>query len=162
MPASEWEPGLDGKPKPPWVHQYIAYLIDPASGGTFTYLNSTVGARIAIDQLKEKVITMRALRGARVVPVVRLTHRPMKTFVGMKHRPEFEIVDWRKLGGDGGNVLERPAGAAAHGAGIETGAQPKPDPKTESRPSAATAALDVLEEVSEPSMAECMKDEIPW
>ena len=21
VPASEWEPGLDGKPKPPWVHQ---------------------------------------------------------------------------------------------------------------------------------------------
>ena len=58
---------------------------------------------------------MRALRGARVVPVVRLTHRPMKTFVGMKHRPEFEVVDWRQLGGDGGNVICRPADAAAHG-----------------------------------------------
>ena len=109
VPESEWEPGLDGKPKPPWVHQCIAYLIDPASGGTFTYLNSTVGARIAIDQLKEKVITMRALRGGvRVVPVVRLTHRPMKTFVGMKHRPELEIVEWRKLGGDDGNILSGP------------------------------------------------------
>src|SRR5712672_233326 len=65
VPASEWEPGPDGKPQPPWKHQFIVYLIDPASGGTFTYLNSTVGARIAVDHLKEKVITMRALRSAK-------------------------------------------------------------------------------------------------
>ena len=165
VPMSEWEPGLDGKPKPPWVHQFIAYLIDPASGGTFTYLNSTVGARIAIDQLKEKVITMRALRGARVVPVVRLTHRPMKTFVGMKHRPEFEIVEWRKPGGDGGDtVLAGPQVPQLTGpkSKPEPKPDPKPDPKTGSRSSAATTALDALEAVSEPSMGEVLKDEIPW
>jgi hypothetical protein len=52
VPKSEWEPGLDGKPKPPWQHQVIVYLIDPTSGGFFTYLNSTIGARIAVDQLR--------------------------------------------------------------------------------------------------------------
>ena len=101
VPKAEWEPGLDGTPKPPWQHQVIVYLIDPTSGGFFTYLNSTIGARIAVDQLREKVITMRALRGARVVPVVRLAHRPMKTAFGMKHRPEFEVIDWKQWGGDG-------------------------------------------------------------
>ena len=115
---------------------------------------------------------MRALRGAKVVPVVRLTHRPMKTFVGMKHRPEFEIVDWRKLGGDGGgNVLggpqapqlRDPSRSSEPESKPEPEPEPKPEePKTESRSSAAAATLDVLEEVSEPSMAELMKDEIPW
>jgi hypothetical protein len=108
VPKDEWEPGLDGKPKPPWVYRRLAYLLDPASGGMFTYVNSTVGARIAVEQLDEKVATMRMLRGARVVPVVKLTHRPMKTFVGMKHRPEFEVVGWRQLGGEGGNNLRAP------------------------------------------------------
>ena len=55
-------------------------------------------ARIAIEQLDEKVATMRLLRGAHVVPVVKLSHRPMKTFVGMKHRPHFEILDFAKAG----------------------------------------------------------------
>jgi hypothetical protein len=154
---SEWEPGLDGKPQAPWRHQVVVYLIDPVLGGTFTYLNSTVGARIAWEQLREKVITVLALRNARVVPVVRLTHRPMKTFAGMKHRPEFEIVEWRKPGGDGGNVLANPQASQL------TGPESKPpEPKTGSRPSAMTAALDGLEEVSEPSTAEVIKDEFLW
>ena len=105
------------------------------SGGTFTYLNSTFGARIAVEQLKEKVITMRALRGAKVVPVVRLTHRPMKTFVGMKHRPEFEIVDWRQLGGDGGgNALGGPQAPQL------TGPESKPEPKSSSGAGAGAQA----------------------
>jgi hypothetical protein len=27
-----WEIGLDNKPKPPWVHSYLVYLLDPANG----------------------------------------------------------------------------------------------------------------------------------
>jgi len=162
VPRAEWEPGLDGKPKPPWVHQVIAYLIDPASAGTFTYLNSTVGARIAVDQLKEKVITMRALRGSRVVPLVRLTHRPMKTFVGMKHRPEFEVIGWRQLGDS--HALSNPQAPQLTGPHTASAPKPesKPESKSESKPSAADATLDALEEVSVPSSAELMKDEIPW
>src|SRR5262249_55301223 len=77
IPMQEWEPGLDGKPKPPWVRQFVVYLIDAATAGFYTYLNSTIGARIAWDHLRERVITMRALRGTRVVPLVKLGFRPM-------------------------------------------------------------------------------------
>jgi hypothetical protein len=176
VPKNEWEPGLDGKPKPPWSHQYVVYLLDPASAGFYTFLNSTTGARIAHEQLREKVITMRALRGARVVPVVKLTHRPMKTFVGMKHRPEFEVIGWKQLGGDGGGgtlaappqpQLSGPSPAALH-EGLATSkaattegfqrVAPKPQPPA----SAADATLSAMEEISEPTTAELLNDELPW
>jgi hypothetical protein len=42
-----WEIGLDNKPKPPWVHSYFVYLLDPATATTYTYVNSTFGAKLA-------------------------------------------------------------------------------------------------------------------
>ena len=158
VPKSEWEVGLDGKPRPPWVHQVIAYLIDPASGGTFTYLNSTIGARMAIDQLREKVITMRALRGTRVCPVVRLGHRPMKTNFGMRHRPEFEVVAWRELGGNGGGTLAGPQTPQLTGP-TATAAPVKPDPKPKLKPS---ALADIGSDVRPVETKEILNDEIPW
>lgn len=150
IPTAEWEPGLNGKPKAPWVHQYVAYLIDPVSAGFFTYLNDTVGARIAVENLREKVITMRALRDAKVVPVVKLGHRPMKTNFGMKHRPEFEVVDWRKMGGAIGapQAAPRIAGPAA------------PEAKLDAAPANETLAS--MGEVSTPSFTEILDDEIPF
>jgi hypothetical protein len=151
VPKSEWELGLDGKPKPPRQHQVIVYLIDPASGGFFTYLNSTIGARIAVDQLREKVITMRALRGARVVPVVKLAHRPMKTAFGMKHRPEFEVVEWRHWGGDGGAI-------AAPRAPQLSGPASTPTPK----PTTAEQTITGMGNVRPVTAKEFVDDEIPW
>jgi hypothetical protein len=135
VPREEWEPGLDGRPKPPWVQQVIVYLIDPATAAFYTYLNSTVGARIAYDLLRERVVTMRALRGAKVVPLVKLSHVPMKTTFGMKRRPDFKIIDWRNLGGSGAPAL--------------TGPQ-------------ASSTLAAMGKVSVPSAAEEMADKVPW
>ena len=101
IPKKQWEPGLDSKPRPPWVRQHIVYLLDPADAGLFTFINGTVGASIAVDRLKTKVVWMRQLRGANVVPVVKLDSKPMKTKFGQKQRPEFTIVEWRQLGGGG-------------------------------------------------------------
>ena len=41
------------------------------------------------------------LRGANVVPLVKLDSKPMKTKYGQKLRPEFTILEWRQLGGGG-------------------------------------------------------------
>jgi hypothetical protein len=168
VPKHEWEPGLDGQPKPPYSHQFVVYLLDSGSGAFFTYLNSTVGARIAHEQLREKVVTMRTLRGTRVVPVVKLTHRPMKTFVGMKHRPEFEIVGWKQLGGEGGTLpsprapqLTSPGTAEKPESKSEPASDPTPEPKSKAS-NAANATLSALADVSEPTTAEVMKDSIPW
>jgi len=37
IPEAEWEEGPDGKPRAPWVHQYVVYLFDPVSAETYTY-----------------------------------------------------------------------------------------------------------------------------
>jgi hypothetical protein len=182
IPMAEWEIGTDSKPKPPWAHVAIVYLIDPRTAGLFTYLNSTIGAHIAWDVLREKVKTMRALRGERVLALVRPSSRPMKTKVGMKTRPEFEIIGWRLLGGGGdvggdGNIgggsgpkliggpkaiencpPETPPAerhpAQSHPAGSSP-AQTKPL-------AAADAALSSMEEVSFPSLSEEMDDAVSW
>jgi len=99
IPQKKWEKDDDGKPHPPWQKQYVVYLLDPATAAVFTFLNSTKGAEIAVERLKHRVKLMRALRGDRVVPVVKLDSKPMSTQFGVKERPEFTILDWRELGG---------------------------------------------------------------
>jgi hypothetical protein len=95
IPQEEWEIGLDGEPRPPWVKQFVVYLLDPRDASIFTFINSTTGAAIAVDRLKEKVCWMRTLRGERVAPIVQLGNKAMKTKYGQKLRPDFVVVDWR-------------------------------------------------------------------
>ena len=136
IPRAEWEPGLDGQPRPPWQLQYVAYLLDTSDASLFTFANGTVGARIAWEGLFNRVAWMRALRGAPVFPVVALESRPMKTKVGIiKLRPEFSIKDWSDLGSDGNPAIESTPPRA-----IETKkAIPTSKPVT---PSAITEGLD--------------------
>jgi hypothetical protein len=98
MSKEEWELGLDGEPRPPWQLQHVVYLLNPSDAAVFTYINSTVGASIAVDRLKSKVMWMRQLRGTHVVPLVKFDAKPMKTRFGKKLRPEFTILEWRQLG----------------------------------------------------------------
>jgi hypothetical protein len=104
IPRDQWELGLDGQPRPPWQRQYIVYLLDMTDASLFTYINSTVGARIAVTRLIECVGWMRALKGAEVFPVITTDSRPMKTAFGTKMRAEFTIVEWHDFGGE-----EKPA-----------------------------------------------------
>jgi hypothetical protein len=97
IPKKEWDLGLDGQPRPPWQLNHVVYLIDPTTADTFTYLNSTTGARIAVERLQDKFRWMRALRGSNVVPIVKLDSRPMKTKFGTKMRPEFAVSEWREI-----------------------------------------------------------------
>jgi hypothetical protein len=101
IPESEWEKDLNGNPRPPWVHTYVAYLLHEQTAEKYTYANSTTGARICVETLQDRVAWMRKLRGSNVVPEVELTSRPMTTRFGIKQRPEFKIVGWKKLGDDG-------------------------------------------------------------
>jgi hypothetical protein len=60
---------------------------------------------------------MSALRGASVLPIVRLTSEPMpsKKFPG-RFRPELEIVEWRQLDGNPQAQIEPPKSGAGGGA----------------------------------------------
>jgi hypothetical protein len=105
IPMKEWEIGIDGKPRPPWAHTVVFYLIDPLTGGLYIYSASTVGAHMAFDALREAVVVMRSLRGARVMPLVALGERPMKTRFGQTTRPHFQVLDWKSPGGGDNTAL---------------------------------------------------------
>jgi hypothetical protein len=115
IPQKKWEK-YNGEPRPPWCRQHIAYLIDPGDASIYTFINSTVGAAIAVSKLKDRVQWMRKLRGAAVVPLVKLDAKTMKTKHGQKLRPEFTVVEWRDFSGPtnalpdlSGNPIEPPS-----------------------------------------------------
>jgi hypothetical protein len=99
VPEEEWEKGIDGKPRGPWQLNWVCYLLDPKFGDTYTFANATIGARIAIERLQDRVETMQKLHREEVLPVVKLGNAQMKTQFGKKLRPEFVVVEWRALSG---------------------------------------------------------------
>jgi hypothetical protein len=172
IPMHEWEEGIDGRPRPPWQHYVTAYLVNPATATKFVYAAATVGAHIAVEQLKENVITMRMLRGTRVMPLVELSSKPMKTKFKMGERPDFRIVSWHLPGGDG-DMLAAPTtpqltGPAAVEATVTPPSEPKadpissgPQPQAKSKPP-VNATLDSLGAVKPASSEEVLDDSIPW
>jgi hypothetical protein len=114
IPEEEWEEGLDGKPRPPWQRVYVVYLIRLHDASMLTFISGTAGARIAYNALTTKVYNMRVLRGTNVAPIVKLSNKPMKTKFGTKMRPDFEVVEFREIGGGGGSVprIESSSGTA--------------------------------------------------
>jgi hypothetical protein len=99
IPEEEWGVGFDNKPRAPWAFNWVVYLLDPESASTYTFINSTAGARIATERLEDRIKWMRTLRGNDVAPIVQLKSRPMKTgHAGVvKQRPEFTVIEWRDL-----------------------------------------------------------------
>jgi hypothetical protein len=86
VPKHAWEKNLDGSERAPWSISHVGYFIDEVSGEKFTFANGTVGARIAIETVTDRVETIRKLRGE-VIPVVALVNKQMKTKFGTKLRP---------------------------------------------------------------------------
>jgi hypothetical protein len=118
-PPEERERQLDGSVSAGWKHEYFVFLVDLVTGTKYTWSNSTAGASIAWEQLKEAVVTMRALRGSKCYPQVELTERPMPSRFrpsGMGMRPHFQILpEWKTPGPSSlppAPQLEKPAAAA--------------------------------------------------
>jgi hypothetical protein len=126
IPQEDWEEGLDGNPRPPWQHVWIAYLVRTTDAMTFTFINGTTGARLAVQKLAGQVNNMRVFRGANVVPIIKLDAKQMKTNYGLKMRPSFEIVDWRELVGSGEIHHHSTQQIEANPAGSEVGKPVKP------------------------------------
>jgi hypothetical protein len=124
----KWDIGLDGKPRPPWVTQHIVYLLDQSgiAASRYTFINSTKGARIAVARLRQKVSDDRLLTGKRRLPIVELKCAPMKTPHGVKQRPDFKIVDWLDVGGNGGGDPPQQIEPPKSGGQIEKPATNKP------------------------------------
>jgi hypothetical protein len=113
VPRKEWVEGPDGQPRGPWQAQHVLYLLDPKTMDKYTFPTGTTGGRIGIRELRDKLMSMRRLRGPNVYPVVTLADKFMNTKFGGRQRPHFVIVRWVRLGGEGGEVEALPPPAAA-------------------------------------------------
>jgi len=151
-PRKEWVEGPDGQPRGPWQAQHILYLLDPKTMDKFTFPTGTVGGRIAVGELRDKLMWMRRLRGPNVYPVVVLSDMFFPTRFGGRQRPHFKIVRWVRLGGEDGEVEALPPPSPPPAA---TQAQPdlfaKPAEQSQSE----------LPSVREPSLQEELNDSIP-
>jgi hypothetical protein len=164
IPIDQWETGIDGQKRPPWADTVVVYTINPATGSFYTYVSSTTGGRIAVDHLKESVAGMRMLRSDRVLPLVTLGERPMKTRFGGKSRPHFEIVGWKEAGAP---VLREGAPKAALPLASKLEADPSQTaaPALQSEPAKAkrkTTTLERMGDVKPVSPGEAISDKIPW
>jgi hypothetical protein len=175
IPISEWETGLDGRPRAPWALTYVVYLIDLDRGALYSYANSTFGARLLYENLEEQVTVMRMIRGDHVLPIVRLEQRPMKTQYGMKARPHLHIIDWRAPGDGGGpskpvsqsptpqiSGPSKPTPTPTPTAPTPTPATPPPapPPAAVSAPS-SSSILDHMQPVKPVTVGELIADELP-
>jgi hypothetical protein len=171
IPLSEWEKGIDGKPRPPWAKYIVVYLVDLGNGAFYTFTTSTTGGRMAFDHLRESVITMRAFRGTKCMPVVNLTDKPFKTSFGLRKRPFFDIIGWRTPGGETPAVANKPTPqiqgpAAGTQVPQATPAPATAPPKQARQPkqpvSLSDYTLAVMGEPAPVTMGEELDDEIPW
>jgi hypothetical protein len=142
-PKSEWTRQLDGSIGAGWKHEVFVYLVNLGTGERYTYSNSTAGAHIAWEMLREAVITMRSLRSTKCYPLVNLAERPMPSRYrpnGMGMRPHFEIIGW-KTPGEPGAVPEQSTPQ------LTTPTEPAsadPAPTSAASPSTAAAAPSAL------------------
>jgi hypothetical protein len=142
VPKKEWVEGPDGQPRGPWQAQHILYLLDTGPMDKYTFPTGTTGGRIAIGELRDKLVWMRRLRGPSVHPVITLADKFMNTKWGGRQRPHFKIVRWVSLGGEGGQVE----------------ALPPPPPLAAGEPAKSELPL---KEVKEPTIQEDMNDDLP-
>jgi hypothetical protein len=140
IPREDWVEGPDGQLRGPWQAQHILYLLDPATMDKYTFPTGTTGGRIAVGELRDKLVWIRRLRGQNVYAVVTLSDTFMRTKFGGRQRPHFKIVKWTRLGGEGGEVQALP-----------------PPPSTLTPAQAAVP----LVPVQEPSVEEDFNDELP-
>jgi hypothetical protein len=135
IPREEWEPDLNGEPRPPYALFYVVYLFDPRDGSDFTFLNSTAGAAIAVERLESRIRNTLLLRGP-VYPIVKLSEAPFKTRYGLKSRPEFAIDGWHSPGGGPAVPAPQPTPLIAGGqsAAPEQSTASKPKPAVAERP----------------------------
>jgi hypothetical protein len=98
IPQSEWQSSPDGSKRAPWTLAHVVYLLDPEDGSVLTFIGAALGAKLAVEALRDRVRMGRMLHGSNAMPVVALESRAMKTRFGTKMRPEFAVVGWREFG----------------------------------------------------------------
>jgi hypothetical protein len=93
IPESEWEPGLDGKPRKPWTLYYVFYLLNDDDGCPYYHSNCTYGQMLAYNELANK-LTIDAAKGLRGIPILELQSKVMPTTKGPKQRPFYKVHNY--------------------------------------------------------------------
>jgi hypothetical protein len=152
-PKKEWVEGPDKKLRGPWQAQHILYLLDLKTMDKFTFPTGTQGGRIAVRDLRDKIVWCRKYRGLNTYPIITLADVFFPTHFGGRQRPHFKIVRWIRLGAEGGEVEALPPPSA-------TQQQLDQFAKPAEKPTTAEPELP-LTTVKEPSLAEELNDDIP-
>jgi hypothetical protein len=95
LDQSNWEIGLDDRPKDPWQDTRYLYLVDPRTGEEFTFITASAGGRKAVGDLASQIRNFRQGNPG-AVPVARLESTTWKTKFGVKPRPSFKIIGWKR------------------------------------------------------------------
>ena len=102
---SQWETGLDGKPKDPWVFQRLLPFEHLESGEVVIFVTSSTGGKIACDELVREYARRVKRTGSRALPIVALRSKDMPTtYYGPVPRPYFEVVGHEDTDGKGVEV----------------------------------------------------------
>jgi hypothetical protein len=177
-PQTEWRTDFNGNPKGPYEAQRLLYLLDPATLDKYTYATNTIGGTRALSELAQKIEWAQKYRGPGVRPLVHLSSIWMPTRFKGRMRPHFiALPDWILPDGSKGALVQKPTpqitGPAGAAAAIPSAAAKldafagnappvapsAPKPPTPSQKVLAKAGLQT---VREPSLAEEMKDSIPF
>jgi hypothetical protein len=150
IPRKEWVEGPDKKLRGPWQAQHVLYLVDLKTMDKYTYPTSTTGGRVAIRDLRDKIVWMQKFKGSQVFPVVVFAKAWMNTKFGGRWRPSFTIRKWVRLGGGDKPVEALPSPTPPVVQQPEQPAKPAQQTKSD------------LPLVEEPTLAEEMGDEIPF
>ena len=172
-PQSEWRPDFNGNPKGPYEGQRLLYLLDPVTLDKYTFPTSTFGGMRALSELAAKITWAQKYRGPGIRPLVHLSSIWMSTQYRGRMRPHFIVLpDWILPDGSSGELVHKPspqigstAGAAA--AKLDAFAGKSDAPATAPAAKPATPSQELLakagmQSVREPSLAEEMKDSVPF
>jgi hypothetical protein len=92
---SLWPNGLNGEPEEPWKDTRYLHLVNQETGADFTFVTDSFGGRRGVSELRRQIANVRGVR-PNAMPIVELASVSMKTKFGIKPRPEFKVIDWRK------------------------------------------------------------------
>jgi hypothetical protein len=112
-PKSEWREGPDGKLRGPFGGQRFVYFVDMQDMSLYTWPSpkDTIGSRMCINDLRDRINLTRKFRGVDVYPVVELSDTFMPTRFGGRQRPHLPVKRWITFGPSGEvKQLEAPAG----------------------------------------------------
>jgi hypothetical protein len=148
-PQSEWREAF-GKLQGPYKGQRLAYLVDERTMARYTWPSpeSTVGSRICVTDIVDRINWMRRFKGARVYPVVELSDTFMPTGYGGRQRPHFLVKRWIDFGSD------------REARELETPVQKALDDFSNKQNDAKTATPSTAKEATPPTAKEVTGDEI--